>query len=320
MTKQKGKGMKTNSPLVTIVTPSFNQADFLEATICSVLEQDYPNIEYHVVDGGSTDDSLKIIRKYAERISWWVSEEDSGQAEAINKGLKRAKGEFVGWLNSDDIYQPGAISSAVEAFRSNPQAGVIYGDAWSIDSQGTAFNIMRAGQYSLVDLLAFSSICQPAAFMRSSILEKAGYLDLAYHHVLDHYLWIRMAQLAPLVHVPKIWASARYHEQAKNRKSSEGFSIEAMQLMGKLQNDVQYSKVIADHSRYIYSGVNRYRAFYLTDSGKPWQALQLYFKSFLLHPATALRDWRHIILAGLSLVGLQNIRKPYDNARARKLE
>ena len=150
MTKQKGKGMKTNSPLVTIVTPSYNQADFLEATICSVLEQDYPNIEYHVVDGGSTDDSLKIIRKYAERISWWVSEEDSGQAEAINKGLKRAKGEFVGWLNSDDIYQPGAISSAVEAFRSNPQAGVIYGDAWSIDSQGTAFNIMRAGQYSLV--------------------------------------------------------------------------------------------------------------------------------------------------------------------------
>ena len=114
-------------PLVSIVTPSFNQARFLEATLRSVLEQDYPNIEYLVVDGASTDGSVEIIRRYADRLTWWVSEKDNGQSEAINKGMRRARGEFIGWLNSDDIYLPGAVSAAVSAFLSHPQAGLIYG-------------------------------------------------------------------------------------------------------------------------------------------------------------------------------------------------
>src|SRR5512143_702654 len=124
-------------PLVSIVTPSYNQARFLEATLRSVLEQDYPNIEYLVVDGASTDGSVEIIRRYANRLTWWVSEKDSGQSEAINKGLQRAKGHFVGWLNSDDIYLPGTISAAATAFRKHPEAGLVYGDALAIDAGGT---------------------------------------------------------------------------------------------------------------------------------------------------------------------------------------
>ena len=111
-------------PLVSIITPSFNQARFLEATLRSVLEQDYPRIEYLVVDGASSDGSVDIIRRYADQLTWWVSEKDSGQSEAINKGLRRARGEFIGWLNSDDIYLPGAVAAAVQIFQSHPRAGL----------------------------------------------------------------------------------------------------------------------------------------------------------------------------------------------------
>jgi glycosyltransferase involved in cell wall biosynthesis len=311
--------MKPYSPLVTIVTPSYNQANFLEATICSVLKQDYPSIEYFVIDGGSTDDSVKIIKKYAKHITWWISEKDSGQAEAINKGLQRAKGDITGWLNSDDIYQAGAISAAVRAFQANPRAGVVYGDAWSMDEKSDPFNLMKARQYSLVDLLAFCSICQPAAFMRREVLEQAGYLDQAYHYVLDHYLWIRMARLAPMKYVPQTWASSRYHDQAKNRKSSEGFALEADAMMDKLQNDPQYLGLFRDNKKYITAGVDRYKAYYLTDAGKPGNALKLYFKAFLLRPGLVIKDWKHVFLAKLSLLGLRNIRKPYDQIRSHRI-
>src|SRR5512136_1808888 len=194
-------------PLVTIVTPSFNQARFLEATLRSVLDQDYPRIEYLVVDGASTDGSVEIIRRYANRLAWWVSEKDSGQSEAINKGMRRAQGEIIGWLNSDDIYLPGAVSAAVAHFQANPQAGLIYGDALAIDSDGKSFNVMRARQYTLTDLMAFQIICQPAAFMRRSVLDEVGYLNPSYHLLMDNLLWMCMAQKAPILYASQTWAA-----------------------------------------------------------------------------------------------------------------
>ncbi|HOW91535.1 MAG TPA: glycosyltransferase family 2 protein, partial [Anaerolineaceae bacterium] len=115
-------------PLVSIVTPSFNQVDYLEETMRSVLEQDYPRVEYIVIDGGSTDGSVEIIRKYADRLAYWVSEKDRGQTDAVNKGYAVAKGSILGWLNSDDTYKPGAISAAVEFLVNHPQFGLVYGD------------------------------------------------------------------------------------------------------------------------------------------------------------------------------------------------
>lgn len=310
----------TDLPLVTIVTPSYNQGRFLEATLCSVLEQDYPNIEYIVVDGASTDNSVEIIRRYADRLAWWVSEKDSGQAEAINKGLRRARGEIVAWLNSDDIYLPGAVSAAVAAFRLHPEAGVVYGDALSIDADGKPFNIMRARQYSMVDLLSFDIICQPAAFMRRSVLEQAGYLDQSYHLLLDNLLWINMARLAPLVYVPQTWAAARYHEAAKNRTRGAAYGQEAKRLIESLATRPEFAEVIAANRRRIWAGVHRFDAFYLTDAGQPRQALHAYARALALHPPTALRDWKHIVLAFLSLFGGDRlIRRIYDRIRARYL-
>src|SRR5574341_123266 len=115
-------------PLVSIITPSFNHARYIEATMRSVLSQDYPYIEYMVVDGGSDDGTVDIIKKYESRLSWWVSEKDQGQTDAINKGLARAKGNILAWLNSDDTYEPGAISAAVKFLQEHPEVGMVYGE------------------------------------------------------------------------------------------------------------------------------------------------------------------------------------------------
>jgi glycosyltransferase involved in cell wall biosynthesis len=306
-------------PLVTIVTPSYNQARFLEATLRSVLEQDYPNIEYLVVDGASTDGSVEIIRRYAGRLAWWVSEKDSGQPEAINKGLMRARGEFVGWLNSDDVYLPGAISAAVKVFQSHPQAGLIYGDALAIDTDGRPFNLMRARQYTLADLMAFNIICQPAAFMRRSVLQAVGYLNSDYKLLLDNLLWMCMAQKTPIVYTPQTWAAARYHDQAKNRTRGAAYGQEAKVLMEDLKSRPEFSEVMGTNEKRIMAGVNRFDAFYLTDAGKPGAALRAYARAFRLHPKTAMGDWKHILLAFFSLLGAQKIRDLYDALRTRSL-
>ena len=307
-------------PLVSIVTPSYNQGRFLEATLRSVLEQDYPNIEYLVVDGASTDDSVDIIRRYADRLTWWVSERDAGQSEAINKGLRRARGEIVGWLNSDDVYLPGAVSAAVAAFRSSPATAVVYGDALAIDAEGRSFNLMHLRQYSLVDLMAFNIICQPATFMRRSVLEQVGYLNPACQLLMDNLLWMNMARVAPLVYVPQTWAAARYHDQAKNRTRGAAYGKEARVLIDDLKSRPEFAGIIAANEKQIMAGVNRFDAFYLTDAGQPGGALCAYGRAFRLHPLTALGDWKHILLALFSLLGLQKVRSLYDRLRTRRLK
>src|SRR5512138_875393 len=152
-------------PLVSIITPSFQQARFLEQTICSVLGQDYPELEYIVVDGGSSDGSRDIIQRYADHLAWWVSEPDRGQTDAINKGFARATGEILAWINSDDTYLPGAVSEAVEQLRAHPGAGLVYGDANLIDDDGEIIGRFPARQTDYHRLLRGSvHIPQQAAF------------------------------------------------------------------------------------------------------------------------------------------------------------
>ncbi|HQV94448.1 MAG TPA: glycosyltransferase family 2 protein, partial [Anaerolineales bacterium] len=221
-------------PLISIITPSFNQARYLEQTIQSVLGQDYPRIEYIVVDGASTDGSVEIIEKYGRRggvsppkITWWISEKDSGQADAINKGLVRATGDIVAWLNSDDYYLPSAVSAAMKLFEENPEVVLVYGNMLAVDEYGNPFNMLNYKQLTLQDLLCFQIIGQPAVFFRRSVLEKTGMLDSTFHFLLDHHLWIRIAQHGKILHVNQTWAAARYHAEAKNRAKAAEFGREA---------------------------------------------------------------------------------------------
>jgi glycosyltransferase involved in cell wall biosynthesis len=203
-------------PLVSIVTPSFNQAPFLEAAIHSVLDQDYPHIEYLVVDGGSTDGSVDIIRKYASQLAWWVSEEDKGQTDAINKGFSRAQGHVFGWLNSDDTYVEGAVGRAVAAFDACPDCGLIYGDANYIDRTGRLIGKFRAAQTDYRRLRqGYVHIPQQASFFRAGLWHAVAPLDPSFFFAMDYDLWLRIARRSKVKYLPEVWANFRLHTAAK---------------------------------------------------------------------------------------------------------
>jgi glycosyltransferase involved in cell wall biosynthesis len=209
-------------PLVSIITPSFNQARFLEETILSVLGQDYPQIEYLIVDGGSQDGSAEIIHRYADRLAWWVSEPDQGQTDAINKGFARARGEILAWLNSDDAYLPHAVGEAVEFLQTHPEIGMVYGDANLVDEHGAVIGKFPARQTDYRRLRrGYVHIPQQASFFRASLWQKVGPLDPTFYFAMDYDLWVRIARIAPLRYYPRLWANFRLHETGKSVASDE---------------------------------------------------------------------------------------------------
>jgi len=299
-------------PLVTIVTPSFNQVEYLEQTLNSVLGQDYPNLEYLVVDGGSTDGSLEVIRKYEDRLAWWVSEPDHGQADAINKGFARATGKYVAWLNSDDLYFPGAIRKAVETLEQSPHIGLVYGNLLSINARGEHVNSIRYQQYALEDLLAFQIIGQPTVFMRRSTLEEVGYLSEEYHYLLDHHLWLRIAAETGIKYVSQPWAAARYHPTAKNIAQAEHFGAEAMRILEWAKTQPKMAAVIEHSEKRILGGLYRFSAQYLLDASQPMKALRAYAKVFRNYPEFALRRLHRVVFALFSLLGLGGLRRLFQ--------
>lgn len=209
-------------PLVSIVTPSFNQAAYLEETIQSVLGQTYPRIEYIIIDGASTDGSREIIQRYAGRLAGWVSEKDKGQTDAINKGFALAKGELLGWINSDDTLMPNALAEAVAFLQEHPQVGLVYGDAHYTDGQGRVIGKFPAAQTDLARLRGgYVHIPQQAAFFRKSLWDQVGPLDDSFYFAMDYDLWTRLAAISELRYVPRLWANFRLHADAKTIAADE---------------------------------------------------------------------------------------------------
>jgi glycosyltransferase involved in cell wall biosynthesis len=210
------------NPLVSIVTPSYNQAQFLETTIQSVLNQDYSNLEYIIVDGGSTDGSIDIIRKYEDKLAAWINEPDQGQSEAINKGFGLARGEILAWLNSDDLYYPQAVTEAVDMLLSTPQIGMVYGDTDLIDENGQVRGKFNAQQTSYQRLMRGGVyIPQPAAFWRTELWNQVGPLDPSFYFAMDYDLWVRFSKVAEIRYLPQLWASFRIHSAGKTTLSDD---------------------------------------------------------------------------------------------------
>jgi glycosyltransferase involved in cell wall biosynthesis len=230
-----------NRVLVSVVTPSFNQAEYLEETIKSVLAQQHRPLEHIVVDGGSSDHSVAIIRRYSERLAWWVSEPDAGQADAINKGLMHASGDVLTYLNSDDYYLPGAITKVVAAFANNPAVGVVYGQAAWVTEFGRRVRGTRTYLRSNNMLDNLFGIPQPAAFFHRHVLERIGLFDASLHFALDADFFLRALGSFEAVVLDDELACMRLHGQSKSVAQGLGFVPEVVRTT---------EKVIADPAAY----------------------------------------------------------------------
>jgi len=249
--REKVTHMASDWPLVSIITPSYNQGPYIEETILSVLSQDYSNIEYLVMDGGSTDETLGILRRYQDRLTW-ASEPDRGQAHALNKGFSRARGEIFGWLNSDDTYAPGAIKTAVEALQTHPQIGWVYGDCRLIDGQGNTIAEVLVPDFRWQQLLSGNFIPQPTVFWRREVLEEVGPVDENLHHFLDLEWWIRMGRKFQARRLPVLLANLRYCEGTKSVSQAGACWPEMLGILDELFDDPDLPQDVKTLERQVH--------------------------------------------------------------------
>ena len=244
-------------PRVSIITPSLNQGKYIRQAIDSVLSQDYPDIEYIVADGGSTDDTVTTLQSYGNRLIWW-SKPDGGQAAAINAGMRISSGLILFWLNSDDTLLPGTVSAVVEAFRSRPKAGVIYGDTLFVDPEFTPLFVTKTGQFFRQECVEScrNPIPQPSAFIRREAWED---LDENLTYFMDWDLWLRVSAKWPIVLVPEIWSTYRLHPESKT--GAARYPAEELEYIYRKQG-------LSLLTRGLYERMAEYHAA----SGKHWKA------------------------------------------------
>lgn len=253
-------------PKISIITPSYNQGSYLEETIQSVLSQNYPNLEFLILDGGSTDNSVEVIRKYEDKIDFWRSHKDGGQSEAIIEGFERATGDIIAWLNSDDMYEPGALHAVAEAFEKKKDAVFVYGDYYVIRQDKVRVLKRKVSCDFNVMAYAYLMIPQPSSFWKKDAYEKLGGLDPELHYVMDYDLFLKFAKKYPaksIVHLKKPLSAFRLHPQSKSVSLMSAFVRE---------NKLVVDRIVGAHTemqrkllRYLY--LLKVEWMYLTERG-----------------------------------------------------
>lgn len=281
-------------PRVTIVTPSFNQGRFLEETIRSVLLQGYPDLEYIVIDGKSTDESVEIIEKYSPWLAHWESERDRGQADAINKGFRRATGEFVNWLNSDDYFYPNALTETVEFLRQHPEVDFVYRDVdqgWSRDTTEPR----RGEAITFPDMVRTLNvpIPQQAALWRRATMERVGLLDPKWHVVLDREFFMRMGLHGTMRYVPGAVGFFRLHADSKSIAEEQHWVKELPTLYDEFFSRTDLPPAVVALKRESLSAAYIFCARIARRHGRALEAMTWIAKAIAVHPrsVTKLTKW-----------------------------
>jgi len=277
-------------PKVAVVTPSYEMAGFLRETIDSVLAQDWPHVDYLVMDGGSRDGTRELLESYGDRIRW-VSEPDGGQADAVNTGIARLEGEVVAFLNADDVYRPGALRAAVEGFARHPEAAAVYGDADYVDGAGDLVRPYPVRDFDRRLLSHDCYICQPAAFVRRGDWEAHDGLDATLHYALDYDLWIRLSAERPLARIPGTLATSRMHSDNKSLGQRAALYRE-IALVTKRHFGYVPMTWLEPYARHLVDGVDQFYEHSLPSRRSRALALALGVRHNPLQPRRLWRDWQ----------------------------
>jgi glycosyltransferase involved in cell wall biosynthesis len=279
---------------ISVVTPSLNQGQFIERTIQSILGQDAANysLEYIVVDGGSGDTTLEVVQRYAPRLRW-VSEPDRGQADAVNKGIRSTAGDVIGWLNSDDVYRPGALALVAEVFVAQPAVDVLYGDAQLVDADDGPLGAYYTEPWNPARLVERCFLCQPAVFFRRRLVERFGVLDERLHYCMDYEYWLRLAAGgATFSYLPRVLAASRLHPATK--------TLSAGLVMHEEINTMLRARLGRVPDSWLINHAHTLVAVSRTDGGRPRTPYAL---DVIVHAIRLSWRWNRAISGGL-LTGL----------------
>jgi glycosyltransferase involved in cell wall biosynthesis len=245
---------------VSVVTPSLDQGRFLGQTLQSVAAQDFPILEHQVIDGGSTDETLAVLRAAARPGLRWVSERDRGQAQAVNKGIARTTGDIIAWINSDDVYYPGALAAAAGFLAAHPEVDVVYGAADHIDAQGAVLSAYPTAEFDLRRLHEFCFLCQPATFFRRSCITRFGLLDERLHYCMDYEYWLRLGRSgARFAFLPVKLAGSRLHPDTKTLGARVAVHREIIDMFRRMQGRVPANWLLGYAAAVVGRRVDRNR-------------------------------------------------------------
>ena len=265
-------------PKISIITPSYNQGQFISETIESVITQNYPNLEYIIIDGGSTDKTPEVIEEYSNYITYWVSEPDKGQTDAINKGLKRATGEIVAWLNSDDIYEPGSFQKVADSYAANHNTEIFLGDVFSFFPDGRTE--LWVNRFEAEDFLNRVSIHQPGVFWKKSLHDRYGYLDESFYYLMDYEFWMRTFFNSRIQKLDTVLTRFRVHDEAKTGRNPIGLYDDYRRVMSRFANSIPQVFVKETMQRLaIY--INEEDIKYTINHGFTREELTLYLDNYI---------------------------------------